>query len=94
MNANAELPPRKRMQAAVNLIAEITSEEEAIKIVARNIEPSQRYDVTADRMELIAWAVARRVVMDNIESPLWMVDAQAEAEATADLLDTQRSAVA
>ena len=85
--------PRPRMQAAANHIAAITSEEEAFRLIAENIEPSQRYDITADHMELLAWAVSRRVIMDNIESPLWMVDAQADDEDHADLLDTQMAAI-
>jgi len=83
---------RQRMRDAMLHIAEITSEGEAITIWANNIPVSPRLDVTADFAELIAWAVSRRVIMDNIESPLWIVDAQTDEEDYQDLIDTQECA--
>lgn len=87
-----DVPARKRIQAAYDVIFSVVGEEEGYRIIADNIEPSTRYDITADHAELIAWAVCRRVVMNETESPLWMVDAQAADADAADLLDTQRSA--
>lgn len=79
---------RQRIGDAMKHIAELVGEEESIRVFAKHVPSSPRYDITAAFAERIAWAVSMRFLLEARANRY-----EDELDAS-DLLDTQRSAVA